>query len=382
MEPSERSAVSPFLAMDVLAEAFRRIAAGERIISMAVGQPADPAPRAVREAAERAVRDGRIGYTDALGTKTLREAIAAHYHDHYGVTVSPGRICVTTGSSAAFTLAFLAAFDAGEAIAITAPGYPAYRNIIAALGLRTVEIPVHASAGVLTPEALRAAHARTPFKGLLLASPANPTGSVIAPAIFRDIIGTCRELGIRFISDEIYHRLNFAGPDETALAHHDDLIVINSFSKYYCMTGWRIGWMVLPEGMVRAVERLQQNLSISAPEISQIAAAAAFEGTEELERIKDRYAENRALLARRLPALGMPLLTPADGAFYAYADISAHTDESMAFSRRMIAEAGVAAAPGVDFDPQQGGRAMRFSYAGTTADMGEAMDRLERWLTK
>jgi aspartate/methionine/tyrosine aminotransferase len=382
VQPSNRSAIRPFIAMDVIADAFKRIAAGERVISMAVGQPADPAPQAALAAARAALADGRISYTAALGIEPLREAIAAHYKAHYGATVPPSRIAITTGSSAGFSLAFLAAFEAGQTIAITAPGYPAYRNIIAALGLHCVEIPVYETGGVLTADVLRDFHARTPIDGLLIASPANPTGSIMPAGDFRALIDVCHAAGIRLISDEIYHRLNFSGPDVTALSVSNDVIVINSFSKYYCMTGWRIGWMVLPETMVRAVERLQQNLAISAPELSQIAAVAAFDATEELERVKARYALSRTLLASALPALGMPLLTPADGAFYAYCDVSAHTTDSLEFSRRMIAGAGVAAAPGLDFDPARGATAMRFSYAGSHADMQEAVERLGAWLKK
>ena len=382
VSPSRRSNVAPFLAMDVLAEAVRLRAAGEPVISMAVGQPSDPAPEPVREAASRALRNGHISYTAALGIEPLREAIANHYHEHYGVDLSPDRVVVTTGSSAAFTLAFLAAFDQGQTVAITAPGYPAYRNIIAALGLNVAEIPVGATGGLLTSDALAAFHAHTPIDGLLIASPANPTGTVIPAAEFAALVETCKRLGIRLISDEIYHRLDFTGPDQTALGLDDDVIVINSFSKYYCMTGWRIGWMIVPPELIRPVERLQQSLYISAPELSQIGAVAAFSATAELERVKARYAENRAMLAKALPALDMPLLTPADGAFYAYCDVSAHTNDSMAFSGRMLAETLVAAAPGLDFDLADGHRAMRFSYAGAPSDMREAVRRLARWLNK
>ncbi len=298
---SNRSAVEPFHAMDVLAEANRRRAAGRPIISMAVGQPADPAPEAVRRAAERALRDGRIGYTDALGLLELREAIAAHYADHYGIRVPAGRIAVTTGSSAAFNLAFVIYFDPGDRVAITRPGYPAYRNILTALGLEVVEIPTgNGGSASLTAEALAAAHREKPLKGVLFASPANPTGAVIGKPELRKIVETARDLGIRVISDEIYHRLSYETQDLTALEIADDVTVINSFSKYYCMTGWRIGWMVLPESDVRAVERLSQSLYISAPELSQRAAIEAFHATAELERIKDRYRENRAILLGHL----------------------------------------------------------------------------------
>lgn len=372
---SLRGNVEPFHAMDVLAQANRRRAAGHPVISMAVGQPGDPAPIAVREAAERALRDGRIGYTDALGLLALREAIAAHYHDHYGVSVDVARIAVTTGSSAAFNLAFLSFFDPGDRVAITRPGYPAYRNILRALGLEVVEI-----AGDLTAESLRAAHEETPLKGLLFASPANPTGAVIPSEMVREIIETSRELGIRVISDEIYHRLSYAGEDVTALAHGDDVTIINSFSKYYCMTGWRIGWMVLPENAVRPVERLAQSLYISAPELSQIAAIEAFGATQELDAVKARYGLSREILMRRLPQTGFTFAAPLDGAFYAYCDVSRFTNDSMDFARRMIEEANVAATPGHDFDLAEGHRTMRFSYAGRVEEMEEAMDRLARWL--
>ncbi|PRD42038.1 1-aminocyclopropane-1-carboxylate deaminase [Phyllobacterium phragmitis] len=378
---SRRSAVEPFHAMDVLAQANRRRSAGHPVISMAVGQPADPAPAAVREAAERALRDGRIGYTDALGLAVLREAISGHYHDHYGVSVDPARIAVTTGSSAAFNLAFLVYFDPGDRVAITRPGYPAYRNILGALGLDVVEIATGGSADAsLTADALRAAHAEKPLKGVLFASPANPTGAVIAPDALRDIVETARELGIRVISDEIYHRLCYDSEDVSALSFADDVTVINSFSKYYCMTGWRIGWMVLPENAVRPIERMAQSLYISAPELSQIAAVEAFGATAQLEAVKSRYRRSRDILMRRLPQIGLTLAAPMDGAFYAYCDVSRFTNDSMDFARRMIAETNVAATPGHDFDPVEGHRTMRFSYAGKVEDMEEALERLANWL--
>lgn len=376
---SQRSAVEPFHAMDVLAEANRMKAAGQPVISMAVGQPGDPAPRAVREAAIRALADGRIGYTDALGLKTLREAIAGHYADHYGVDVSPSRIAVTTGSSAAFNLAFLAMFDPGDRVAITAPGYPAYRNILKALGLEVVEIPLDAD-GYLKAGQVAAAHAAAPLAGVLFASPANPTGAVIPDAELAAIADLARERSITLISDEIYHRLNFSGHDTTALALDNDITIINSFSKYYCMTGWRIGWMVLPEALVRPIERIGQSLYISAPELSQIAAVEAFNATADLEQVKARYGESRTLLMDALPRLGLPLAAPMDGAFYAYCDVSRYTNDSMAFARSILSEALVAATPGLDFDPVEGSHTMRFSYAGTPDDMAEALRRLERWL--
>ncbi len=285
----------------------------------------------------------------------------------------------TTGSSAAFNLAFLAMFDTGDRVAITAPGYPAYRNILKVLGIEAVEIDL-AGAGTLTAAHIEETHRTWPFHGLLFASPANPTGSIIPPDEIERILAVCERLGISVISDEIYHRLAYEQPDVTALAIDPDTVVINSFSKYYCMTGWRIGWMVLPEVLLRPVERIQQSLYISAPEISQYAAIHAFDATDELEAVKARYAESRKLLLERLPRLGFGIAAPPDGAFYAYCDVSRHTNDSMDFARRMIAEAHVAATPGHDFDPVNGPRTMRFSYAGAPADMVEAMDRLERWL--
>jgi aspartate/methionine/tyrosine aminotransferase len=376
---SRRGEVEPFHAMDVLAEANRLKSLGHDVISMAVGQPSDPAPRAVREAAARALTEGRIGYTDALGVAGLREAIAAHYRDHYRVDVSPERIAVTTGSSAAFNLAFLAMFDVGDRVAVAAPGYPAYRNILSTLGVEVVEIEL-AGAGHLTAAHLSEAHARSPLKGVLFASPANPTGSVIPAADLEELLRVAGELGIMAISDEIYHRLAYSAPDVTALSYSEEVTVINSFSKYYCMTGWRIGWMVLPEPLVRPVERIAQSLYISPPELSQLAAIAAFSASDELDAIKARYQMNRNLLMRRLPELGFRLAAPMDGAFYAFCDVSGLTNDSMAFAKRMLAEAHVAATPGRDFDPFEGHRFMRFSYAGSHEEMVAAIDRLECWL--
>ncbi|MDX3973475.1 pyridoxal phosphate-dependent aminotransferase [Shinella sp.] len=378
MKLSSRGAVEPFHAMDVLAEATKRRASGRPVISMAVGQPVHPAPEAVREAARRALDVGRIGYTDALGLLSLRRAISNFYESRHGVSVDPGRIAITTGSSAGFNLAFLALFDAGDRVAIARPGYPAYRNILAALGIETVEIEVDADNGfTLTPEALEA-HGR--IDGVLLASPANPTGTVTGRANLAALSAYCRDNGIAFISDEIYHGLTFVGEEATALEFGDEAVIINSFSKYYCMTGWRIGWMVLPEALVRPVERIAQSLYISAPELSQIAAEAALGAEAELNVYRDAYRVNRDFLVKRLPELGFSIASPMDGAFYAYVDVSRFTNDSMAFARRMLAETDVAATPGIDFDPKDGQHTMRFSYAGSFEEMNEAVDRLARWL--
>jgi aspartate/methionine/tyrosine aminotransferase len=295
------------------------------------------------------------------------------------VKVPISRIVVTTGSSAAFNLAFLTLFDPGDRVAITAPGYPAYRNIMAALGLEVVEIPL-GEEGYLTARQLAGAHERRPLRGVLFASPANPTGAIIPDSELEKLLEYAASHGIAAISDEIYHRLNYTGADVTALSIRPDVTVINSFSKYYCMTGWRIGWMVLPEELVRPVERVQQSLYISAPEISQRAAIRAFEAGRELDAVKGRYRQSRDMLMKRLPELGFRVAAPMDGAFYAYCDVSDHTNDSMEFARRMLAEAHVAATPGLDFDTAEGHRFMRFSYAGSTGDMAEATDRIERWL--
>lgn len=379
---SARSTVEPFHAMDVLAEANRRRDAGHPVISLAVGQPSHPAPRAALEAAEAALRHGRIGYTDTLGTATLRAAIADHYRSHYGVEVDPRRIAVTTGSSAGFNLAFLALFDPGDRVAIARPGYPAYRNILGALGLEVVEVEADAAAGfTLTPAALEeAARVHGPLKGVLLASPANPTGTVTGRAALKALSDYCAATGMAFLSDEIYHGLTFVGEETTALSVSDDAVIINSFSKYYCMTGWRIGWMVLPEDKVRGFERISQSLYISPPELSQIAAQAALGAGAELDVYRESYAANRALLTRRLPEIGLSIASPMDGAFYAYVDVSRLTNDSMDFARRMLLETNVAATPGRDFDPVNGHRTLRFSYAGAPEDIAEAVERIADWL--
>ncbi|WP_295732197.1 aminotransferase class I/II-fold pyridoxal phosphate-dependent enzyme [uncultured Bartonella sp.] len=376
---SRRSNVDPFFAMDVLAAANKKMKAGEPVISMAIGQPAAPCPAQVLEAAGRALKDGHIGYTDSLGLTALREKIAAYYEDHHKLAVSPERVAVTTGSSAAFNLAFLAFFDVGDRVAITRPGYPAYRHIMKALGLEVVEIDTGGS-GLLDLKMLEETQSNAPLKGILFASPSNPTGASLKPEELKNIIEFCHEHNITVIADEIYHRLNFSAPDVTALSFGDDVTVINSFSKYYCMTGWRVGWMVLPDNVVRSVERISQNLYISAPELSQIAAISAFDATSELEKIKDSYRINREHLTKTLPALGLKLLAPMDGAFYAYCDISKFSNDSTEFARKMLEETNVAATPGIDFDTLEGKRTMRFSYAGAPAAIDEALVRLDKWL--
>jgi aspartate/methionine/tyrosine aminotransferase len=378
---SRRSTVEPFIAMDVLAAANRLESTGRSVIHMEVGQPGAPTPRRVREAAQTALAAGRIGYTEALGMTSLRERIARHYRESYGVGLSAERIAVTTGSSGAFILGFLAMFDPGARVAISAPGYPAYRNTLKALGIEPVTIETGPAARwVMTPRDIAAAHARAPLDGVLAMSPANPSGTMMSREALAGLAAVCRDLGIWFISDEIYHGLTYESPAQTALAVDDRAVVINSFSKYYCMTGWRVGWMVLPETLVRPVERLAQSLFISVPQLSQIAAEAAFEATDELEAIKAGYAANRALLLEELPRIGLPDFLPVDGAFYVYVDIGRYTNDSAAFCQRLLAEQGLAATPGLDFDPDRGQRYMRLSFAGTHADCLGTVARLESFL--
>ena len=381
-QPSARSSVSPFIAMEVLSAAVDRERAGHRVIHMEVGQPGANAPTPVLEAARRAL-DGRLGYTEALGIRPLREAIAAHYARTYGIEVASDRIAVTAGSSGAFNLAFLAAFAPGDRIAMPTPGYPAYRNLMTALGLEAVEIECGPETRwALTPEMIARAHAEKPLAGVLVASPANPTGTMYTPEALDALVKAADDLGLWFISDEIYHGLVYNGAQATALTSSDRAIVVNSFSKYYCMTGWRIGWMVMPEVLIKPIDRLAQNLTLSNNEISQRAALAAFspEATVELDVVKAGYAANRAYLLGELPRLGFDDLLPVDGAFYAYASVARFSNDSLDFVRRMLNEAGVAATLGPDFDAARGHGYIRFSFAGTRADMEEAVDRMGRWL--
>jgi aspartate/methionine/tyrosine aminotransferase len=378
---SRRSHVAPFMAMDVLSEAAALERQGRRIIHMEVGEPAAPPPRVVREAAIAALGGGRIGYTEALGLPSLRSAIARSYRDRYGIEVPAERVAVTTGSSGGFILAFLACFDPGARIAISEPGYPAYRNLLEALGLVAVALPVSASTRfAVTAEMIEAAHREQGLDGVLLMSPANPSGTMLTRDALAEICATCERLGVRFISDEIYHGLTYERPADTALAFSQSAIVVNSFSKYYCMTGWRVGWLVLSDELVRPIERLQQSLAISVPYLSQIAAEAAFGARDELEAVRRGYAKNRSYLIEELPKIGIADFHSVDGAFYIYADIGRFTNDSAGFCKRMLEEAGVAATTGLDFDRQRGHRTMRLSFAGSYQDMRETVARLGNWL--
>ena len=369
------------MVMDVMAAAARIEAAGGHVIHMEVGQPAAAPPASAIAAARTALASGRLRYTESLGIATLRARIARHYDESYGVAIDPARVVVTTGSSAGFILAFLALFEPGDRVAVALPGYPPYRHILSALGCEPVAIETtQATRWAITPEMLMAAHRKTPLKGVLVASPANPTGTMMPAEALRELVAAAESEGIRFISDEIYHGLDYAFPAETAARLSENCVIINSFSKYFCMTGWRIGWMVAPEPLVRPLDRLQGNLAVSVPTLSQIAAEAAFDGRAEMEAVKHGYEENRRILLEGLPKAGLDKTLPVDGAFYLYADVSRFSDDSFEFARRMLAQTHVAATPGIDFDPLKGRHFIRFCYAGAAAEMHEAVERLANWL--
>lgn len=383
LTPSSRGNVPPFMVMDVMAAAARIEAQGGHVIHMEVGQPAAPAPQTAIAAARAALDVGKIDYTAAVGIPSLRQRISRHYRETYRQDVDPGRIVITTGSSGAFVLAFLSAFEPGDRVAITSPGYPPYRHILRALGCEPVLIETtNATRHALTGEMLLEAHRKTPLKGVLVASPANPTGTMMTREAMADLIAAADSAGIRFISDEIYHGLDYAFPAVTAAELSSEAIIINSFSKYFCMTGWRVGWIVVPDALVRSVETLQQNLSISVPTLSQIAAEAAFDGCAEMDVIKHGYEENRRILIEGLPKVGLTEFLPVDGAFYLYADVSKFNADSFEFAKTMLQQAHVAATPGVDFDPFHGKSFVRFSYSRSTQEITEAVARITRWLAK
>ena len=381
----------PFLVMDVIAAANARAATlpgdafpdGQGVIRMEVGQPGSGAPRGAAEAAAAALRAGLpMGYTEAFGLPSLRARIAAHYAAHYGAAVPASRIAVTVGASGAFPLAFLAAFDAGDSVAMAAPYYPPYANILAALGMRPQILPTDASTRFQPTVAMLERLDPRPA-GLIVASPCNPAGTMLSPDELRAIAAWCGANGVRLVSDEIYHGLSYGVVAEsTAAALEGGAIVVNSFSKWFSMTGWRIGWLVLPEDLVRPVERLAQNMFISAPHVAQVAAEAAFDCDAELRANRDRYARSRALMLDALPELGLDRVARADGAFYLWCDVGHLTNDSVAFCAAMLEGAGIAATPGVDFDPDRGGRFLRFSYCGPEAAMAAAPDRLRHWLRR
>jgi aspartate/methionine/tyrosine aminotransferase len=380
LRASRRGLVPPFIVMEVLRAANEREAGGADVIHLEVGQPGAPAPEPVLEAARQALKSAQIGYTDALGIAPLRKAIAAHYQAQYEVSVEPAEVVVTTGSSAAFQLAFLAAFEPGDRVGLAIPGYPAYRNILTALDIEPVLIAAGENSHYQpTPELLANVGK---LDGLIVASPANPTGTMIHAVDLARLAEYCREHRIRLISDEIYHGITYETDAATARAYGRETVIVNSFSKYYSMTGWRLGWMLVPPDLARSVECLAQNFYISPPTLSQLAALPVFGCRTELDAHVRRYRQNRDLLIGALVEAGLSRFAPAEGAFYLYVDISSLTRDSADFCRRLLAETGVALTPGLDFDPIDGGSWVRLSFAGTTEEVGEAARRLANWLAR
>ena len=379
MRKSKRSEVDPFIVMDVLEAARAAEASGRHIIHMEIGQPGTPAPVAAREALANRMMSDPLGYTVALGLPELRARIARLYKEWYGVDVAPDRIVVTSGSSGAFLLAFNALFDSGARIGIGEPGYPSYRQILTALGMETV--------GIQTSEAARYQPVPADLNGLdldglMVASPANPSGTMLGRDELTALIEACQKTDTAFISDEIYHGIEYEAKAVTALEISDEVYVINSFSKYFSMTGWRVGWMVVPQDHVRRIERLAQNMFICPPHASQIAALAALDCDRELQDNLAVYSENRKLMIEGLPKAGFDRIAPPDGAFYIYADISHLTDDSLGFAKEILDQAGVAVTPGLDFDKQRGKGTLRFSYASDTNNIREGLGRLKRFMDK
>ncbi|WP_433266449.1 pyridoxal phosphate-dependent aminotransferase [Actinosynnema sp. CS-041913] len=375
-----RADVPPFHVMEIVSAAARRQRTHGDVVSLAAGQPAGPAPEPVLRAAERALREQSLGYTEQLGIVELRTALAGHYARQYGLDITPDDVVVTTGSSGAFLLAFLAAFDAGDRVALARPGYPAYRNILRALGCEVVELPCGPETR-FQPTAAMLDEAG-PLDGLVVASPANPTGTVLNPRELQHLAEWCAEHGTRLVSDEIYHGISYGTPLACAWETSRDAIVVNSFSKAFAMTGWRLGWMLLPPHLRRAVDCLTGNFTLCPPTLAQHAAVAAFEPESyaQTARLVDGYRVNRDVLLQGLKDLGIDKVAPADGAFYAYADVSHLTDDSLAFCRKLLADTGVAIVPGIDFDPVHGHEFIRLSFAGSAADIEEALHRLKGWV--
>lgn len=379
MRTSRRSDVDPFIVMDVMEAARAAEAAGRHIIHMEVGQPGTGAPQAAIRALQQAMHKGPLGYTVALGLPALRARVAQLYAEWYDIDLNPDRVIITSGASGAFILAFNALFDSGDRVGIGAPGYPSYRQILSGLGLTPVDLPTSAANRY---QPVPDDFAGYDLQGLLVASPANPTGTMLDRASMSQVISAVHEAGASFISDEIYHGIEYEAKAVSALNVSDDVYVINSFSKYFSMTGWRAGWMAVPEDHVRVIERLAQNMFICPPHASQVAALAAMDASEELDANLQVYRTNRALMLDGLPKAGFTRIAPPDGAFYVYADVSELTDDSRAFAAQILEEAGVAVTPGLDFDPLRGHRTLRFSYARTTEDIAEGLRRLKDFMNR
>jgi len=377
MRISTRSQVDPFIVMDVMQAASAAEAEGQHIIHMEVGQPGTGAPSGAARALSAAMDQGSLGYTVALGLPALRQRIARMYGDWYNVDLDPGRVVITSGSSGGFILAFTALFDTGDKVGIGAPGYPSYRQILRALDLRPVDLPTSPDNRY---QPVSADFAGLDLAGLLVASPANPTGTMLDHAAMSALIEATQGQGASFISDEIYHGIEYEKKAVTALEITNDAYVINSFSKYFSMTGWRVGWMVVPEDHVRVVERIAQNMFICAPHASQVAALAAMDCDDELQANMDVYRANRTLIIDGLRDAGFDRFAPPDGAFYVYADVSGIADDSRTLARDILDRAGVAVTPGLDFDPVRGHQTLRFSYARSTADIIEGIARLKAYM--
>jgi aspartate/methionine/tyrosine aminotransferase len=378
---ASRANVPPFHVMDLLAAAGERQRTHGDMVNLVAGQPSSGAPAAVTTEAIRLLQSSDpLGYTVAAGIPELREAIAGHHRRRHGIEVSPDDVVVTTGSSGGFLLAFLAAFEVGDRVAMARPGYPCYRNVLTALGCEVVEIPCGpATRFQPTVEQLEELRAEGGIKGLVVASPANPTGTMLLPDELAAIARWCEEHGVQLVSDEIYHGVQYtASSSRSAWETSREAIAFGSFSKYFSMTGWRIGWMLVPERLRRAVDVLTGNFTICPPAIAQRAALAAFteESYAELDGHVRRYAGNRALLLDGLPRMGIDKLAPADGAFYVYADVGHLTGDSMAFAHQLLAETGVAVAPGIDFDTVEGGHTIRLSFAGSADEIRTGLERL------
>lgn len=376
-----RSAVAPFYVMEVAKAAAERQRTHGDMIGLFVGQPATPAPRIVREQAARAVRDDVLGYTVTNGIPVLRAAIATEYRRRYGIDVDPEQVVITTGSSAGFVLAALAALDAGDQVAMASPGYPAYRNTLRALGAEVVTLRTDARTR-FQPTVEMLESLPQPPRAVVIASPSNPTGTIIDAAELGRISAWCDDVGCRLISDEIYHGISFGAECASAWQFGQDHLVVGSVSKYHSMTGWRLGWLLAPSDLTDPLDRLQANLAICAPAVSQVAAAAAFteEARLELDGHVARYARNREVLLQRLPELGITSFAPPDGAFYAYCDVGHLTDDSLQWCEDVLAATGVALAPGVDFDEEQGRRMIRLSFCGQTDELNQGLDRLAAYL--
>lgn len=380
MRTSRRSAIDPFRVMEVMAAAERRASDGTRVFHLEVGQPSTPAPALVRQAAHEAIDGQRLGYSNPFGLLALRQRIRSYYQERHQLDVPIEQIAVTAGASAGFILAMLAGFDAGQRIGLAEPGYAAYRNIIPALDLELVSIPVGPSNRyVPTPGDLeQAGH----LDGLVLASPANPTGTIMTAAEQASLVAACRDGQVNLVADEIYHHITYGIEAPAMLAETRDCIVVQSFSKYYSMTGWRLGWMVMPPEMVEPITRLAQNLFICPPVLSQHAAIAAFDATDELEDNVKRYARNRQIVLAGLTEAGLTDVAPADGAFYAWVNIESLDLTSTELSALWLRDISVAVTPGLDFDGTDGDRHIRISYAESTADVGEAMSRIVEWVSQ